>query len=378
MANSVMIFGLGDLGGWVLELLARCEGISKIVTCDNREEWGMKKTHTAAEGAILQGKYKTFEFHKCDARNIDATAELISTVNPTVIYNDMTLASWWVGRSLFPEQAKKWDQMMGLSYPLHTLLAIKLMQAVKESGTTAPVMNNSLPDIVNPVLCRNGLCPLVGSGNFDLLVAEIKRKINLAWHVSIPEITIFMVGEHALVMRGPREGVPYFFKVIIGGKDVTSEFDVVSLIADRWTASGPGETTWISHPRVAASAVGHLMSILNDTNELTHAPGPQGLPGGYPIRLGAKSAEVVLPDGLTLEEAININIRSMKYEGVEDIKEDGTVVATEEARALMKEMLGVDYPKTVPFADIEGVAKELTGAYKRIIDKKNLGLPVFS
>jgi len=266
---------------------------------------------------------------------------------------------------------------MGLSYPLHILLAIKLMQAVKESGTTAPVLNNSLPDISNPVLCRNGLCPLVGSGNFDLLVAEIKRKINLAWHVSIPEITIFMVGEHALVMRGPREGVPYFLKIIIGGKDVTSEFDVVSLIADRWTASGPGETTWISHPRVAASAVGHLMSILNDTNEFTHAPGPYGLPGGYPIRLGAKSAEVVLPEGLTLEEAIKINLDSMKCEGVEDIKDDGTVVATDEARTMVKEMLGVDYPKTVPFADIEGVAKELTGAYKRIIDKQKLGLPVF-
>ncbi|GAH96500.1 unnamed protein product, partial [marine sediment metagenome] len=40
--------------------------------------------------------------------------------------------------------------------------------------------------------------------------AEIKWKIHLAWHVSIPEITIFMVGEHALVMLGPREGVPYF------------------------------------------------------------------------------------------------------------------------------------------------------------------------
>lgn len=377
MANSVMIFGLGDLGGWVLELLARCDGISKIVTCDNREEWGMKKTHTAAEGAILQGKYKTFEFHKCDAKNIDATAELIRAVNPTVIYNDMTLASWWVGRGLSADKAKKWDRMMALSYPLHSALAIKLMQAVKESGTTAPVLNNSYPDVTNPVLCRNGLCPLVGSGNFDLLVAEIKWKIHLAWHVSIPEITIFMVGEHALVMLGPREGVPYFFKVIIGGKDVTSEFDVVSLIADRLTASGPGETTWISHPRVAASAVSHLMSILNDTNEFTHAPGPSGLPGGYPIRLGAKSAEVVLPEGLTLEEAIKINLGSLRCEGVEEIKGDGTVVATDEARAIAKEMLEIDYPKTVTFADIEGVAKELTGAYRRIIDKQKLGLPTY-
>lgn len=377
MANSVMIFGLGDLGGWVLELLARCEGISKIVTCDNREDWGVRKTHVAAMGAILQGKYKTFEFHKCDARNIDATAELIRTVNPTVIYNNMTLASWWVGRGLSADKTKKWDRMMALSYPLHSALAIKLMQAVNESGTTAPVLNNSYPDVTNPILCRNGLCPLVGSGNFDLLVAEIKRKINLAWHVSIPEITIFMVGEHALIMLGPKEGVPYFFKVLVGGKDVTSEFDVVSLMVDKLAPDGPEETTWMSHPKVAASAVGHLMSILNDTNEFTHAPGPSGLPGGYPIRLGAKSAEVVLPEGLSLEEAIKINVESMRYEGIEEIKDDGTVVATDEARAIAKEMLEIDYPKTVTFADIEGVAKELAGAYRRLIDKRKLGLPTY-
>jgi len=124
-------------------------------------------------------------------------------------------------------------------------------------------------------------------------------------------------------------------------------------------------------------AVAHLMSILNDTNEFTHAPGPCGLPGGYPIRLGAKSAEVVLPEGLTLEEAIKIKLESLKCEGIEEIKDDGTVVITDEGRAIAKELLELDYPKTVSFADIEGVAKELTGAYKRIIDKQKLGLPVF-
>jgi len=119
------------------------------------------------------------------------------------------------------------------------------------------------------------------------------------------------------------------------------------------------------------------MSILNDTNEFTHAPGPCGLPGGYPIRLGAKSAEVVLPEGLTLEEAIKINLESMRYEGVEEIKDDGTVVITDEGRAIAKELLELDYPKTVSFADIEGVAKELTGAYKKLADKHNVSLPIY-
>lgn len=34
MGNPVMIVGLGDLGGWVLEFLARCEGVSTIITAE--------------------------------------------------------------------------------------------------------------------------------------------------------------------------------------------------------------------------------------------------------------------------------------------------------------------------------------------------------
>ena len=34
MGKTVMIVGLGDLGGWVLEFLARCEGVGTIITAD--------------------------------------------------------------------------------------------------------------------------------------------------------------------------------------------------------------------------------------------------------------------------------------------------------------------------------------------------------
>ena len=79
MGNTVMLFGLGDLGGWVLEFLARCEGVGTIITADLREDWGVRKTNTAAIGAAQQGYYKTIKFYKCDVRDIDGTAELLKT-----------------------------------------------------------------------------------------------------------------------------------------------------------------------------------------------------------------------------------------------------------------------------------------------------------
>jgi len=49
MGKTVMIFGLGDLGGLVLEFLARCEGVGTIIATDLREEQGLKVI-TAATG----------------------------------------------------------------------------------------------------------------------------------------------------------------------------------------------------------------------------------------------------------------------------------------------------------------------------------------
>ena len=37
---QILIVGLGGVGSWVLEFLARTEGISYIVGADLNEEWG--------------------------------------------------------------------------------------------------------------------------------------------------------------------------------------------------------------------------------------------------------------------------------------------------------------------------------------------------
>ena len=118
------------------------------------------------------------------------------------------------------------------------------------------------------------------------------------------------------------------------------------------------------------------MAILNDTNEFTHAPGPNGMIGGYPIRIGAKGVEVVLPEGLTMEEATRINVRGMNGEGVEEIKKDGSLVLTDEAYKLGKELLGVSW-KEIKIADIEDYVKEGLKAYKKLAEKYKTPLSIY-
>ena len=379
MGKTLMIFGLGDLGGWALEFLARCEGIGTIITADLREEEGITKTHTAAVGAAQLGYYKTIKFQKCNVQDIDATAELLKTVNPDFIYSTLTLTAW-SQLAFFPREIEKKAEKASLvRMPLQILLLSKLMKAVKKSGITAPVLNHALPDVVNPVLWRNGLGPICGAGNMDNIVGEIQRKISLSYNVPIREITICFVAPHAIGVLGSRTGVPYFFKIMVRDKDITNEVDVDSLISDR-LMGGPVPDrifrSWYKYPIVASCAVKNIVAMMNDTNLYTHAPGPIGLPGGYPVRLSGKGVEIVLPEELTLEEAIKINLEGCKHEGIEEIKEDGTLVSTEEGYKITKEILGVEM-RELRFADMEDAAKEVVAAVKTAAKKYNASVPAY-
>ena len=93
---------------------------------------------------------------------------------------------------------------------------------------------------------------------------------------------------------------------------------------------------------VAGSCLKNIMAIFNDTGELTHAPGPQGLEGGYPVRLSRNGAEVVLPEGVSMEQARAMNLEGQKHDGVQEIKDNGDIVVTDEAYSAFKELLHID------------------------------------
>jgi len=189
------------------------------------------------------------------------------------------------------------------------------------------------------------------------------------------EINVYFIAEHVVNVMGTRTGIPYFLRVMIGDKDITSKYDVHSL-TDRLMGECPREWySWVRHPEVASSAVKNIMAILNDTNEFTHAPGPNGLIGGYPIRIGARGIEIELPEGITMEQAIKINVDDCKYEGIEEIKDDGTLVVTDEAYKIAKKLLGIEC-REIQVADTADWVKEIVAGYKRLADKYQAPVPI--
>jgi hypothetical protein len=232
LEKTLMLFGLGDLGGWVLEFLARQEGVGTIIALDSREHYVALKTEGAAAGSGHMGYNKTIRFEKCDVFGIDRTAELLNKYRPDFVYSSLGLLSPTILRFLPHETQQKMEQIMGHLIPNQYLLISKLTKAVKRSGIAAPVLNNSLPDIVNPMLKKNGLCPLVGAGNLDIVVAYMRRRVSTMVNIPIPEVTLYFIGEHSVTMQGSRTGIPYFLKIMVGDKDITSRFDTDSLISE--------------------------------------------------------------------------------------------------------------------------------------------------
>ncbi len=347
--EKIMLIGIGELGGIVLEYLCRIPGICEIVAADSNADWGFRKTNSAIEGASYMGLYPNIKFHQVDLLNIERTAELLKKINPTIICNGTTLQSWWVVNELPPEvNTKIYRDKCGIGpwASMHLALNSKLMKAVKMSGIDTYVVNTSYPDAVNPSLGRVGLAPTVGIGNMDLAVPYIQKAASELLNVPMRNIRVELIAHHYHAYYWCRYGrgydVPFYLRVYVGNEDMTDRLGEMKRFIAELPKRGMRPAGRHGQFVVAGSCLKNIMAIFNDTGELTHAPGPQGLEGGYPVRLSRRGAEVVLPKGLTLEQARAFNLRGQEYDGLQEIRANGDIVVTDEAYYTFKELLNID------------------------------------
>ena len=367
--RTVMVVGLGAIGYNALEFLARTPEVDRIVTVDVRSA-GRGMTNNAMLGAATMGFSPEVEFFQLDVGNLDATASLLRRVKPAVILSTVTLQSYHVISELPKDMflKLKLDAGYGPWTSMHIVLNYKLIKAVKAAGIDTHVVTAAFPDATNPILARAGLGPTVGLGNMDNFVPGIRKLA--AQQLKLPEsaITIYMVAHHiirtAIKYRGNTGGAPFYLGVFADSQDVSKEFDPVQLLVDEVKFV----TEWRNDSKVASSGVRNVLGILKNTGELAHSPGPNGLIGGYPIRLTRDGVQVVLPPGLNMETAIKINEEAQVYDGIEKIEADGTLVLTDKSVAVMREVLGFDRKRIGPH-EHEDCSTELRGRYLELVAK---------
>jgi hypothetical protein len=150
---------------------------------------------------------------------------------------------------------------------------------------------------------------------------------------------------------------------LLDGEDVTQLLDLKEIFTTVPATLKHEYTQIVS----AASAAAVFDAINKRDSRIVHAPGPNGLPGAYPIRGSEMGVEVVLPQGLTLAQAIRMNQERQRLDGIEQIDEHGTVYFTERNMAILKRTLGYDC-RCMLLTEAEDWAKELRAKYLELVN----------
>jgi len=184
-------------------------------------------------------------------------------------------------------------------------------------------------------------------------------------------VQIYGVGHHGTYYTARMDG-PYWVRILVDGEDVTDRFPnekITRLYVDAgYGAPGQFKSALVDQMRTASSFLKHVLAVYYDTGTVhTCVAGAAGLPGAYPCRLSEKGAEVVLP-GISLEEAVRINEEGGRIDGIEEIKDDGTVVYLEENVEYMREVVGYECEELKP-SESEERARELNTLLRRLYDK---------
>ena len=364
--RTVMVTGgAGRVGSYAVDYLARTPGIGKVVVADLNEDVGISVVNNALIGTSVLDLFPRVEFVKLDLLNIEQTAKVLESIRPRVILHTATLLSSFNYIDLIRRSIKSY-YLAGHSIAKDLVLIHKLMKAVKSSDIDTRVVNLAFPDNTCPVLAKVGLAPTIGAGNAQITAEAARKVVAAKLNVPISNVSVTLIAHHAISVA-PLNNVPYYLKIRVAGDDVTAKFDSYKIIEEakqQVIGTTPG---WMAEhsPMTAACAVRIVRGIVNDSGELSLAPALNGIPGCLPVRLNAQGAEVVLPQDLTMQDAMKIFEGGMKADGIERIENDGTVVFTEPTVRLMEDVLHMNWPK-MRVDQAEEMAKDFKLAYKRL------------
>ncbi|MCC8059927.1 MAG: hypothetical protein LIO81_03675 [Clostridiales bacterium] len=369
--SKVMLIGLGRVGWQVMEYLVQDPKCPELVCCDISDE-GQSLVDNAVIGASITGLFPTVSFYQMDLADVNATAKIIGKEQPDVII-DMSVMMPMHGFYKLPKE--QFDYLYSATFgawlPCQTALPYRLMQAKKMAGSNARVITSGLPDLVIPALASVGMAPDIGMGNIELNVAAMTILVSRKLKVPAECVKIYLVSEHAWVVY-PRDPAysktPYFLRIMVNDKDVTSEFDTDQLMWDAIKLYPPAPST-VFYTNSAKSIINNMYALLSPSGRFTHAPGAKGLPGGYPVIISSKGVELALPQGITEEEAIAINREAQRIgEGIESINPDGTCVWTDYAHEVLKNTIGFTR-KSFDVRESYDVALEMKALYNKYLEK---------
>jgi hypothetical protein len=357
---KLLLIGLGQLTGAVLDSAARDGRFAHIVLASRNAELGKAKVLAARIGAALEGEFPRIEFVPFDF-NTASAPETLKRIAPEVAF---TAPSLLARRQIRAADPKLRALPSSVWLACHLAPMLRLRDAWETSGLSAPWVAASEPDLVNAILHLTGVGPTAGSGGLATCVPRIRFLAAQQAKAPVQEIVVRLVAGASLAdclsghwAAGEGSLPPFMLKVTWHGQDITLA------VRDKLKAKVP-PLAELDHARIAASATLDLLAALGDdgVHDL-HVPAPNGLVGGYPVKINRRGAEVDLPAAWDLDQALGINATALAYDGIAALDKDGSVTYTERGIAAFRSLLGERVERLRP-QNAQSLAEKLVAAVR--------------
>ena len=364
--KKLLLVGAGNLCLQILKILGPKNQFEFVVLGRN-EESTLRLCNLVALSCGQLGQYIAIKPVIADLTDIAKVTRLLREEAPDILVNCASLQSWRVITGLPKQTFEQLDQaQFGPWLPMHLTLMHCLMQAVKASGINAKTVNAAFPDAVNPILARVGLAPDIGVGNVANLIPAVRFSIARLLECNPADVQVRLYAQHYFSHYVPRGGLPprASYRLLYEVRDqpevarLPAEV-IFSTVKTEFRRLGGVDGQFLT----ACSAVTVIEGLCSPTPVLVHAPGPLGLPGGYPVWLHDGQVEVQFSDACPQDEAVRINTICQSQDGIDEIHCDGSVTFNPQCMAVMQTLLG--YAKnTMSIEQSADFARELASKYR--------------
>jgi hypothetical protein len=351
---DLVVFGTGQFAGRIVfDLAATTKTPIEIVIAGrnaDRLDW---LTTAANARAFMFGCPARFTGAVLDVTDAALITALLREKRPRLAVQTASSQP----SAVIGESGNAWSRLVaegGLSVTAvsQAVLSIRVGEAIKDAGIDCALINCCFPDVVNAMLTARGIKVLCGTGNVAILanafsgaLVERGRRLQVLAHYQ-------QLGawRQAAGQRGGQAP-----RVWLDGseiEDVFAEFAHLKLTRE--------PAIEIS----GASGVTLMQAFVAGQEWRGHAPGPNGLPGGYPVRLAQGELRLDLPEGIGRDEAIAWNAAFENKSGLV-IGQDGKASYTGTTRSCLEAQ---DFPYSDGFhvSQIEDVSSELDKLRKRL------------
>lgn len=293
---DILVSGTGGFAARILFDIAATakRPVGVVIAGRNRERLQWLRTAANARAAIF-GCPASFSAYEIDLLADGAAAELIEATRPAVTVQAASIQS----SQVIAQSGDAWTRLVaegGLSATavFQALISTRLADAITRLGHRTAFVNCCFPDVVNGMIAALGHEVVCGMGNVAILsnVFAGSGAVSGAVKVLAHYQNLSAWRRPAAERTGPAP------RVWVDGRelgDVFATFAEVKLT--------PEPVIDIS----GASGVPMLLAMASGAGWQGHVPGPNGLPGGYPVALSGRDLRLALPPGLARDDAIAWN-----------------------------------------------------------------------